>query len=177
LTPSKPVCQDASFPTLPLPDVWCRSTLLLSRRPHPACRRRDVVRLTDFIFLVTTMRPVLSGWWAWWTSNPWLFAGDVALYPVSFGAPRSSRRSTFDNVWHSTRYARLRFSQQELSGMFASYVYINFFFELVLCTNMKLQLYATLVFLVLILSRGLLSLHKSSSRVRDYQQLSPISYY
>jgi hypothetical protein len=39
-----------------------------------------------------------------------------------------------------------RFDQQELNGIFASFVHIVFFFKLVLYINIKLKIYATLVF-------------------------------
>jgi hypothetical protein len=38
------------------------------------------------------------------------------------------------------------FGHQELSGIFASFVHIVFFFELVSCSDMKYELYATIVF-------------------------------
>jgi hypothetical protein len=40
----------------------------------------------------------------------------------------------------------VQFGQQELSNIFASFVHIVFFFELVSCIDMKLEFYATLVF-------------------------------
>lgn len=54
--------------------------------------------------------------------------------------PRPSRRWTFDKV------CMVRFDQQELSNIFASFVHIVFFFQLVSCIDMKLEFYATLVF-------------------------------
>jgi Ni,Fe-hydrogenase I cytochrome b subunit len=41
-------------------------------------------------------------------------------------------------------------SQQELSDMFASFVYIVSFFELTCIDMMKLEFYATIVFMVLL---------------------------
>jgi hypothetical protein len=46
---------------------------------------------------------------------------------------------------HSTS-TRLRFGQQELNNMFASFVHIFFFFKLVSCIDMKLEFYGTLTF-------------------------------
>jgi hypothetical protein len=54
-------------------------------------------------------------------------------------------RSLFDDFNISKLEGSNCLSQQELSDMFASFVYTVFFFELVSCIDMKLEFYETLV--------------------------------
>jgi hypothetical protein len=99
-------------------------------------------------------------WHAWSRSSRWCHSSLVDDELDKPASPDSRRRGrltlppsphpTLQGDQHSARYARHRFSQQELNGIFAYFDHIIIFFELVSYIDMKLEFYMTLVFTVLL---------------------------